>query len=136
MSRAQQHGKGRRVLIWLSFSVAFALGPLFVNFLLFRSSPTFTWTDLLTRGELFLVSAAICADAVGKMWMQEDHTGYFSTCCLIGAVFILFATSIEFGMVAHNLDAGGRLSPEQVHDSLLGFGGTVMAGLGAVLAEG
>ncbi len=132
---AKPKSKPRAVVLWLAFSVVFALGPLFVNYLLVRDKPTFAWTDLYNRGELFLVSAALCADAVGRMWGQRAEAGYVVTFCLISCFYILFASSIEFGMFAPKLDAGLRLDTHQVHDSLIEFGATILAGLGAVLAE-
>jgi len=132
---ANPNSKLRAVVIWLAFSVVFALSPLFVNFLLVRDKPNFDWTELYNRGELFLVSAVLCADAVGRMWGQRAEAGYLVTFCLIGCFFILFASSVEFGMFARTLDAGGRLGALEVHDSAVAFGATVLAGLGAVLAE-
>ena len=130
-----EKSKGQKTLMWLAFSVVFALCPLFINYLLIRGKEDFHWLHLLNRGELFLISAAICADAVGRMWGQKASAGYFSTVCLIGCMFILFASSAEFGMVAQSLDAGARLSDSQSIDSVVEFGVTIMAGLGAVLVE-
>jgi hypothetical protein len=127
--------KGKRILMWLAFSVVFSLGPVFINYLVVRDNPKIELFDLLNRGELFMLSAALCADAVGRMWGQKAQTGYFSSICLIGCVYILFACSIEFGMAAKNLDSGGRLSPSATKDSLIYFGVTVLAGLGTLLVE-
>jgi hypothetical protein len=127
--------KGHRILIWLAFSVLFALTPLFVDFLLTRETEAFQLSHLLGRGELLLISAALCADAVGRMWGQKAQPGYFSTICLVCCVFVLVLSSIEFGMYAPTLDAGKRLPEHEVMDSLKMFGVTVAVGLGAVFVE-
>jgi hypothetical protein len=127
--------KGHRVLLWISFSVIFALCPIFIDFLLTRGSANFQPLRLLSRGELFLISAAICADAVGRMWGQKPQTGYFSTICMVCCIFILFMSSTEFGMNAQSLDEGKRLSDSVTRDSLIMFVVTVVAGLGAILVE-
>jgi hypothetical protein len=132
---AAQKKKGKKLLLWLAFSVIFALGPLFVNFLLVRDKPDFNWAQLYNRGELLLVSAALCADAVGRLFNLDGERSYFVILCLIGAVYLLFTSSVEFGMAAPGIDAGLRLTPKQVHDSVYQFAGTVFAGLGSVLAE-
>jgi hypothetical protein len=127
--------KGHKVLMWLAFSVLFALTPLFIDFLLTRGKEQFQLLHLLGRGELFLISAAICADAVGRMWGQKTEKGYFSTVCLIACVFVLVLSSAEFGINAPTLDAGKRLTDSEALDSLILFGVTVAVGLGAVLVE-
>jgi hypothetical protein len=129
-------GKGKKLLLWLAFSVVFALGPLFVNFLLVRDKPDFAWVQLFNRGELLLVSAALCADAVGRLFGRNGERSYFVIFCLICAVYLLFTSSVEFGMAAPAIDAGVRLTPKQAYDSLYQFAGTVLAGLGSLLAEG
>jgi hypothetical protein len=127
--------KGYKVLMWLAFSVVFALTPLFIDFLLTRGNEQFQILHLLSRGELFLISAAICADAVGRMWGLKAEKGIFSTLCLICCVFVLVLSSAEFGINAPNLDAGKRLTDSEALDSLIMFGVTVAVGLGAVLVE-
>jgi hypothetical protein len=132
---ASKMKKGQKLLMWLAFSVVFALGPLFVNFLIVREKPDFGWAQLYNRGELLLVSAALCADAVGRLFSRDGERNYFVIICLISAVYLLFTSSVEFGMAAPGIDAGARLTPKQVMDSVYQFAGTVFAGLGSVLAE-
>jgi len=128
--------KGKKLLLWLAFSVVFSLAPLFVNFLLIRDKSDFAWVQLCSRGELFLVSAALCADAVGRLFGQAGERSYSVILCLICAVYILlFNSSVEFGMLAPGLDAGVRLLPKQAYGSVYELVGTVLAGMGAALAE-
>src|SRR5580658_2743347 len=113
--------KARKLLLWTAFSVVFALSPLFVNFLLVRDDPQFEWQKLANRGELFLIAAALSADAIGRVWNQRAVNGLYGTLVLVGCVYILFATSIEFGTVAPKLDLGARLAWKQVRDSVVVF---------------
>jgi len=132
---AHPKNKTRKVLLWLAFSVIFALGPIFINYVIARDKQDFYWLQLLNGGELFLISAAICADAVGRTLGQKGQAGNFSTLCLVACVFILFMSSAEFGIAAESFDAGKRLTHSQAIDSLIMFGVTVMAGLGVILVE-
>jgi uncharacterized PurR-regulated membrane protein YhhQ (DUF165 family) len=127
--------KEKRVVLWLAFSVLFALAPLFVNFLLIRDHPDFGLSGLYDRGELFLVSSVLAADAVGRLFGRSSNRSLLLILCLICAVFLLFASSVEFGIAAPKLDAGIRLTPAQARDSLYEFIGTVVTGFGAVLTE-
>lgn len=126
--------KPKKVLLWLAFSVIFALGPIFINSVILRvhnaAANDIDWWQLFDQGELFLISGALCADAVGRMWAQKAQSSYLSIFCLIACLFVLFTTSIEFGVGAES----GRLASLRV-DSLVWFGIAIMAGLGAVLAE-
>jgi hypothetical protein len=70
-SLLNRNDKGKRILLWLAFSVVFALGPVFINYLIARDDPAFEWMRWFGRGELFLISSALCADAVGRMWDQK-----------------------------------------------------------------
>jgi hypothetical protein len=127
--------KARKLLLWTAFSVAFALGPLFVNFLLVRDDPQFEWQKLANRGELFLIATALSADGIGRVWNQRAVNGFYGTVVLVACVFILFTTSAEFGIVAPKLDVGTRLALNQVRDSVVVFGCAVVTGFAAVLIE-
>jgi hypothetical protein len=69
--------KARKVLLWLAFSVVFALGPLLVNFLLVRHQTGFELTRVYDRGELFLISTALCGDAVGRLFNHKGSASIF-----------------------------------------------------------
>jgi hypothetical protein len=126
--------KLNRLFVWALFGVVFALGPLFANWLLAQDKGHFTWDVLIRKGELFLIAAAIVADAIGRVWSQKT-TGLMGTFCMGGCVLLLFLTSVEFGMVAPTIDAGQSISWHHMKHSLFEFGGSVVAGLGAVLLE-
>jgi uncharacterized PurR-regulated membrane protein YhhQ (DUF165 family) len=127
--------KAHRLLLWLAFSVVFALSPLFVNYLLIRERPEFAWTKLYNRGELFLVSAALAADAVARLFSRTGKRNLLAIVCFIGVVFLLLATSVEFGMAAPVLELGTRLGEAQEFDSVFYFCCTVVAGAGALWLE-
>lgn len=127
--------KGRKVLLWLGFSVIFALGPLFINFLLVRGDPNFHLTRLFDRGELFLISAALCADAMGRLFNHKGKPSFFIIVCMMGVVYLLFSSTVEYGMIARDVYAGHPINPAVASDSWKQFLATVAAGLGAVFAE-
>ena len=127
--------KGRKVLLWLGFSVVFALGPLFINFLLVRGEPHFDPARLYDHGELFLISAALCADAVGRLFNHKGNPSFFVIVCMIGAIYLLFSSTVEYGMVARNVYNGHTIDDPVGRDSWKQFLATVAAGLGAVLTE-
>lgn len=79
--------KEKRVVLWLAFSVLFALAPLFVNFLLIRDHPDFGLSGLYDRGELFLVSSVLAADAVGRLFGRSSNRSLLLILCLICASF-------------------------------------------------
>src|SRR5579864_9176371 len=81
--------KWNRLSLWLAFGVVFALSPLFFNFLMLRvDGKTSTIVDLCSRGELFLISAVIAADALGKLFTGHKG-GAFRTACGVGCVYLL-----------------------------------------------
>lgn len=127
--------KGKKVLLWLGFSVVFALGPLFINFLLVRGEPQFELSKLYDHGELFLISAALCADAVGRLFNHKGGPSFFVIVCMIAVVSLLFTSTVEYGMVAKDVYTGHPIDPAIAGDSLEQFIATVLAGLGAVLTE-
>jgi len=127
--------KGKKVLLWLGFSVIFALSPLFINFLLVRGESHFDYTKLYDRGELFLIAAALCADAVGRLFDHKGNPSFFIIVCMMGVVYLLFSSTAEYGMIAKDVYIGKAINPNTSKDSLVQFLATVCAGLGAVLTE-
>jgi hypothetical protein len=123
------------LLLWAAFSVVFALSPLFVNFLLVRDDPQFEWQKLANRGELFLIAAALSADAIGRVWNQRAVSGLYGTFVLVGCVYILFVASVEFGTLAPRLDAGSRLAWKPVRDSVVMYICAVATAFAALLIE-
>jgi len=127
--------KGKKLLIWLGFSVIFSLGPLFINFLLVRGEPSFEVTRLYDRGELFLISSALCADALGRLFNHKGDPSFLIIVCMMAVVYLLFSSAVEYGMVAKDVYLGHSINPANGSDSWKQFLGTVAAGLGAVFTE-
>jgi hypothetical protein len=99
--------KTAKIALWIAFSVLFALLPLFINFLMMRlSGKAFDWHALSSHGELFLVAAAISADGLGRLWLSDIRRHWWASLCLIGCVFALCSSSVEFSLVASKLQAG------------------------------
>lgn len=128
--------KSRKVLLWLGFSVVFALGPLFINYLLVRGEPNFDVTRIYDRGELFLISAALCADALGRLFNHKGNPSFLIIVCMIGVVYLLFTSTVEYGLVARDVYTGHSINAAASGDSWKQFIATVAAGLAAVLTEG
>jgi hypothetical protein len=102
--------KPLKLFLWL-FGILFALLPIaavYVNGRIDGNPPG--WIDLLSGGELFLISSAVAADAVFKAL----HGGvkfrgpriFVGACCLLAVA----ATSIYFGRIAYS---------EYLHQQLL-----------------
>jgi hypothetical protein len=127
--------KAKRILLWLGFSVVFALSPLFINFLMVRGSADFDLTKLYDRGELFLIAAALCADAMGRLFNHRGSPSFPVIVCMMAAVYLLFTSTVEYGMVARDVYNGHAIDPATAGDSWKQFLGTVAAGLGAVFTE-
>jgi hypothetical protein len=127
--------KTARISLWIAFSVLFALLPLFINFLTLRiSSKAVDWHDLTSRGELFLVAAAISADGLGRLWLKGDRSKWRVSLCFIGCFFSLVFSSIEFSLVASKVQAGAPYDGILVaRDALTSFLFAFVSTLGAML---
>jgi hypothetical protein len=127
--------KGKRILLWLGFSVVFALAPLFINFLLVRGEPDFNLSKVYERGELFLISAALCADATGRLFNHKGNPSFLLIICTMAVIYLLFTSTVEYGTVAKNVYDGQSINPAVSSDSWKQFIATVLACLGAVFME-
>jgi hypothetical protein len=95
-----------RIAVWVAFSAGFALLPLFINFLMLRiEGKRLDWHDLSSHGELFLVAAAISADALGRLWLSGLRSNWRVSLCFIGCLSGLLCSSVEFSLVASRLQA-------------------------------
>jgi len=104
MRSPTEHGttpKGLKLLLWLSISVGFALLPLGANYINGRSSgkpPGLV--DLLAGGELFVISAALTADGIGRALLGGERRKGIRLSCGLGCSLLLVSTSMYFGRVA------------------------------------
>jgi hypothetical protein len=124
--------RAKMLVLWLAFSVVFALGPLFANYLVTRDEASFSWLVLYDRGELFFIAIVLCGDTVGRLFNQKSRGELPTICCLVFAVYILFGLSVKFGTVAVDLARGGRIPWRAAHDSFWGLIGAVAAGTGSI----
>jgi hypothetical protein len=151
--------KGLKIFLWFTCSIVFALLPLAINYINGRvDGKAPGWVDLLASGELFLIAAAVAADAVGRVFMGGERKRNFRISCGVGCALLLLVTSIYFGRIAFSVDeqrtavtkaAEARnidLAIERLHhpgvdratnarDSLLLFALTVAAAFGVILVE-
>jgi hypothetical protein len=81
------------LLRWLLFSVLIAVLPIGFNgiFMVNRSEPL-VWKSLLAHGELYLISVAVTAAALGEMFGREGGKK-LTRMCLTGLSCILIAIS-------------------------------------------
>jgi hypothetical protein len=151
--------KGLKIFLWFTCSVVFALLPLVISYINGRvdGKPP-GWVDLLASGELFLIAAAVAADAVGRVFIGGERKRNFRISCGVGCALLLLVTSIYFGRIAFAVDEHRTavaeavearnidLALDQLHhtgvdratnarDSLLLFGLTVAAAFGVILVE-
>lgn len=97
--------------MWVAFGVILALLPLFINFLMLRlSGKPFAWYDLSSRGELFLVAAAISADALSRLWLRRLIPRPGATLCFIGCFYALILASVEFSLVKQSFSRESRMT--------------------------
>jgi hypothetical protein len=126
--------KAEKIWLWIAFGVVLALLPLLVNLLMFHvDGKPATWPELGSHGELFLVAAAIAADGLGRLWVR-GLVGGAGTLCLIGCIYVLVWSSIEFSLVAAKLQQNAPYAGTQVAwDSAGVFVAVFMTCLGVML---
>ncbi|MFM9457034.1 hypothetical protein [Streptomyces europaeiscabiei] len=77
-STSAVHDPWLKVLYWLFFSVIFAVLPIFAGFLIDTTRQTNRdFNDLISHGELYIVSAGLTAAAVGQSFMQKNNQHKF-----------------------------------------------------------
>lgn len=115
--------KTAKIVLWIAFSVVFALLPLFIDFLMLRiSGKAVDWHNLSSHGELFLIAAAISADALGRLWRSGIRSHWWASFCFIGCLFALICSSVEFSLVASKIQASSPYEGVTVaRDSLASF---------------
>ena len=123
--------KTAKIVLWIAFSVLLALLPLLVNYLMLRVSGTaIDWHDLSSRGELFVVAAAISADGLGRLWLSGIRSPWWASFCFIGCLFALLCASVEFSLVASKLQSstpydGVTVARDALASFLFAFGSTL-----------
>jgi hypothetical protein len=97
--------KGLRIFLWFAFSVVCALFPLAVSYINGRANGKPPgWLQLLAGGELFLISAVVAADAVGRVFLGGDRKQGFRIVCGVGCALLLLVTSAYFARIAFSVE--------------------------------
>jgi hypothetical protein len=99
----KKRSKPARIGLWMA-GVVFALLPFglaWVNGRLDRRPPS--WSELLAGGELFLISAAIAADAIGSAFLGGERFRFLRILCGVSCSILLASTSAYFGRIAYSL---------------------------------
>lgn len=97
-----------KLLIWSIFTVAFSLLPLLFNwFLVFIRGQTFTLIDLISSGELVLISVAINAAALGEIIEYGTKKPYdIRRILAIGfCVLTMTLASFAYSLLGANINA-------------------------------
>lgn len=105
-----------KILYWVFFNVLIALSPLAFNYL-FHAIITFSNLQihfLFSRGELFLISAAIAADAIGESVIGTIKNKFAKVITVGFCVILVMVSSFLFAIVSISLDASLTLSEERV----------------------
>jgi hypothetical protein len=100
--------------------VLFALLPLcftYVNGRLDQRTPT--WIDLRAGGELFLISAAVAADAIGNALLGGERFRGLRVICGLSCSFLLAANSAYFARVAYSLEEHRSLLEQAIRSQNL-----------------
>jgi hypothetical protein len=104
-ARTEIQSKGLRILLWMTCSVLFALLPIAINYINGRANRRPPgWVGLLAGGELFLISAALAADAFGRALLGGRRFRILRVICGIGCALLLAVTSVYFGRIAFSIE--------------------------------
>lgn len=95
-----------KLVKWLLFSVIVALLPLvFAWWSTFLSGPIKSFAQVVSRGELFIVSATVCAAAIGDL-VGKSHRDQFTTVIAYitsgAAVVILMLSSLFYANIVNS----------------------------------
>lgn len=114
-----------KLVSWAIFSVVVALIPIFFNALRLHSRPGGPGPHtILDRGELLILTAALCAAAVGELLISPQVDGVVRVSKLVagGAVIlILLFSSLYYADVNAAHVAGARQNLKVVRTSSLVF---------------
>jgi hypothetical protein len=102
---SRQNSKASRTVLWLFCSIFIALLPIGTSYINGRAGGKPPgWVELLAGGELFLISAAIAADAIGKAFLGGNQFRLLRILCGVTCAVLLLATSMYFGRVSFSLE--------------------------------
>jgi hypothetical protein len=125
-----------RLSKWIIFTVLFSLGPLLANYLVALDEQQVGWGEIIGRGELFVIAAAVTADGLGRIWTAKAVQTTEGTIIFGALIFLLFASCTEFGYVSDQLKGIREISSVHIRNSVIIYLATVTAGLCSVFMEG
>jgi len=128
--------KLKELMTWLLFSAAFLLGPLYMNWAVLRGNADFVWFHLFRHGELYLVFGALAADSISRVLRKRTQLGYFDIVIAAACVYVLFGSTMEFGIAAPGLLSDSSPRPMLENQAVLSvyyYGCIVIAGLASIL---
>ena len=99
---------GHAIVKWLFFAVLVSTAPILARW--WNTGAHFTvatWTEVLSRGELYLIAAALTGEAVGESVSTKAETSFIRILKLIsiaGALVIIFIAASAYQHVVDLLD--------------------------------
>lgn len=123
------HAK-EKLLHWTIFNVIIALLPLIFNslFRILKSELEVDFHPIFFRGELFIISAAIAADAIGEFMIGEISNKYARLIIGGTCVIMLALSTLLFAAVSVNAEVSSPLSQSRVTNfSIVVFMATVIS---------
>jgi hypothetical protein len=121
---------------WLAISVALALIPLVFNaMVVFLAGSTPSYEDLLSKGELFIVSLAVGLEAVGKLFGSGLTKKPLKILAGGGCIFLTTLSALLFSITSRRLVPSFDISRVAHSSSILFFLTILAGGSCALLAE-
>jgi hypothetical protein len=128
--------KAQEMLIWLFFTVGFALTPLYANWIVLHTDTHYAWYWLFRHGEIYLVSGAFAADSISRILRKTPPLGFPDLLIVAVCIYVLFGSTMEFGTAAPRMLLEPNAVPmgqEQSVRSLYYLGCMIVAGLGSLV---
>ena len=124
---------------WLIFGIAFALAPLladyFIQLIHPRPNVAFDWHEILTKGELLLISSAIAGAAVGEIIGTGRAWLPFKIITGGACIIITIISALLYSAVASDLRLNVAYDRAAlVTNSIYIFWATIIASAGCILA--
>jgi len=105
IARETHMDKYEKLIYWIIFNVFISLLPLLFNYLFLSIQDSFSGlNDLFYRGELFIISAVIAADAVGEFMIGTIRNKYARLITGGSCVILLTMSSLLFAATSVNID--------------------------------
>lgn len=127
--KSRDGGLTEKFTIWLLFTVVLALSPLlFKASLVFITGKSPTLAQLLENGELLIVTVAIGADGIGKLFGSGSHRKLLKIAAGGGTTLLVIYSSLLFAAIS-TTTLGSAFDPDRVAIiSTVMFFFTVIAG--------